>query len=67
MSLYDDLGVDAAASTDEINRACRKAAKAHHPDAGGDPGAFSRLGHAVAILRDPERRAEYDSWQRQTT
>lgn len=60
MSLYDDLGVDAAANTDEINAAYRKHAKKHHPDAGGDPDAFARLGRAVAILRDPARRAEYD-------
>jgi curved DNA-binding protein CbpA len=60
MSLYDDLGVDAQASIDEINQAYRKAAKDHHPDTGGDADAFARISHAVAILRDPARRAEYD-------
>lgn len=60
MSLYDCLGVEPSASTEDINAAYRKAAKAHHPDAGGDPDAFARVSHAVAILRDPERRAEYD-------
>lgn len=60
MSLYDDLGVGADATTEEINAAYRKQAKRHHPDAGGDADTFARLGRAVAVLRDPTRRAEYD-------
>lgn len=61
MSLYDDLGVSPDADADAINAAYRKAAKAHHPDAGGDPEAFARIGRAVAVLRDPAKRAEYDA------
>lgn len=60
MSLYDELGVPADASPDEIQAAYRAQAKQHHPDKGGDADRFARLGRAVAVLRDPERRAEYD-------
>lgn len=65
MSLYDDLGVSPNASADEINAAYRKAAKEHHPDKGGDPAVFAKIGRAVAVLRDPERRAEYDQTGRE--
>ncbi len=65
MSLYDELGVSPDADADAINAAYRKAAKAHHPDAGGDPEAFARIGRAVAVLRDPVKRAEYDATGRE--
>jgi curved DNA-binding protein CbpA len=60
MSLYDDLGVSPDATPEQLSAAYRAAAKKHHPDAGGDPEAFAKVGHAIAILRDPKRRAEYD-------
>lgn len=65
MSLYDELGVSPDADADAINAAYRKAAKQHHPDAGGDPDTFARLGRAVAVLRDPAKRAEYDATGRE--
>jgi curved DNA-binding protein CbpA len=65
MSLYDDLGVSPDASDEEIAVAYRKAAKAHHPDKGGDPEAFAKISRAVAVLRDPARRAEYDATGRE--
>lgn len=61
MSLYEDLGVPADATTDQINAAYRRAAKKHHPDAGGEPEAFARVQRAVAILRDPGKRVRYDA------
>lgn len=60
MNPYDELGVEPSATPDQINAAYRRRAKAEHPDAGGDPTRFAALGCAVAILRDPQRRAEYD-------
>lgn len=60
MSLYDDLGVAPDASEDEIAAAYRRAAKKHHPDAGGDPAKFQRAQAAATILRDAEKRARYD-------
>ncbi len=65
MSLYDDLGVARDAPADAVNEAYRRMAKRHHPDAGGDPEAFARIGHAVSVLRDPVRRAEYDATGRE--
>lgn len=38
-------------SRDAIERAFRRKAKAHHPDAGGDPREFRKAQWAVEILR----------------
>jgi len=63
-TLYDLLGVRPDESAEEIKNAFRKAAKAHHPDLhGGDPDApmrFARIARAYAVLRDAQKRAEYD-------
>lgn len=60
MNPYEELGITPDATAEQINRAYRRAAKDAHPDAGGDAERFARLGKAVAILRDPERRAKFD-------
>lgn len=60
---YEVLGVARDASEDDIRRAYRKLARAHHPDVNTDPGAeerFKEIGQAYAVLSDPEKRAEYD-------
>lgn len=59
--LYATLGVARDADRDTIKRAYRKAAKAHHPDTGGDTDAFRVLQHAWDVLSDPARRAKYDA------
>jgi tetratricopeptide (TPR) repeat protein len=63
-SHYDLLGVRPDADNDCIKGAFRKAAKRYHPDLrGGDAMAASRFRQIVAantVLRDPDRRAEYD-------
>jgi curved DNA-binding protein CbpA len=63
-TLYDVLGVRSDADTESIERAFREATKAYHPDLhGGDQAAVSRFQDivaAVAVLRDPDRRAAYD-------
>jgi curved DNA-binding protein CbpA len=63
-TLYDLLGVRANADDATIRTAFRKAVKAYHPDANaGDRTAeqrFMEITAAHAILRDPERRANYD-------
>jgi outer membrane protein assembly factor BamB len=57
---YAALGVGRDASGDEIRRAFRQAAKAAHPDAGGDSMVFRQLSAAVEELLDPVRRAALD-------
>jgi hypothetical protein len=63
-TLYDVLGVRSDADTESIERAFREATKAYHPDLhGGDQATVSRFQDivgAVAVLRDPDRRAAYD-------
>lgn len=65
VSLYDDIGLPADATTAEIAAAYRRLSKKHHPDAGGDPDTFAKISRAVAVLRDPQRRAEYDKTGRE--
>lgn len=60
MSLYDDLDLPADATEAQIKAAHRKAAKRHHPDAGGKREDFERVQRAALILRDPARRERYD-------
>jgi curved DNA-binding protein CbpA len=63
-TLYDLLGVRPSADGATIRAAFRKAVKAYHPDANaGDRTAeqrFMEITAAHAILREPERRANYD-------
>jgi len=65
-TFYDLLEVGADADDEALNRAYRKAAKAHHPDLNaGDPDAarrFKQIAAAIEILRDAGRRAAYDRW-----
>jgi curved DNA-binding protein CbpA len=58
--LYDVLGVAPDARLDELQAAYRRKAKTEHPDAGGDLERFAQLSSAIAVLRDPKRREEYD-------
>jgi len=59
-SHYEVLGVSFGASTDEVRAAYRRAARDHHPDAGGDPARMTDLNAAWHVLGDPVRRAAYD-------
>ena len=59
---YDLLGVAKDASTDDIKRAFRKAARKHHPDAGGNEETFKRVNEAYEVLSDKEKRAQYDQF-----
>ncbi len=63
---YQILGVDKKASQEEIKKAYRKLALKYHPDRNkGDASAeekFKELGEAYAVLSDPEKRQQYDTF-----
>ncbi len=61
---YETLGVDKAASEQDLKSAFRRLAKEHHPDKNpGDAEAeqkFKDLSEAYEALKDPQKRAAYD-------
>ncbi|AHK44590.1 molecular chaperone DnaJ [Ensifer sp. Root1252] len=57
---YEMLGVDRDANDQAIRTAYRKAAKAAHPDSGGDAEQFARLQAVYDLLKDPVRRKVFD-------
>lgn len=60
---YAVLGVPRDASTPDIRRAYRHAARRHHPDLNRDPGGserFAAAARAYEVLSDPVARARYD-------
>jgi molecular chaperone DnaJ len=60
---YEVLGVSRSATDEEIKRAYRELARKHHPDANPAPEAeerFKEITVAYEVLRDPERRRQYD-------
>lgn len=64
--LYELLGVGRHATDDELKRAYRAKARAHHPDTNQDDSDsgehFKEIGLAYEVLSDPERRARYDRY-----
>jgi curved DNA-binding protein CbpA len=68
MTHYEELGVEPSASSEEIHRAFRKAAKILHPDKHVEEdlkrlaeSQMRRLTEIAETLGDPARRASYDA------
>lgn len=69
---YKLLGCSKTANDDEIKKAYRKSALAHHPDRfpnatevekGEEEKKFKEVGEAYAVLSDPKKRSRYDNGQ----
>ncbi|MGD9124162.1 MAG: DnaJ C-terminal domain-containing protein [Desulfarculaceae bacterium] len=63
---YKVLGVEKNASADQIKKAYRKLALKYHPDRNKDDKnaeeRFKEVGEAYAVLSDPEKRKQYDTF-----
>ncbi|MDD5757687.1 MAG: DnaJ C-terminal domain-containing protein [Desulfobulbaceae bacterium] len=66
MDYYKILGVDKNVSKDDLKKAYRKLALKYHPDrTKGDKKAeekFKQANEAYAVLSDPEKRQQYDTY-----
>lgn len=59
---YRILGVEGMASPEVIRHRWLEFAKTGHPDVGGDTARFRRVKEAYELLRDPQRRSEYERY-----
>ena len=61
---YKIMEVEENSSSDEIKKSYRKLARKYHPDVSKEAGAedkFKELGEAYEVLKDPQKRGEYDA------
>lgn len=60
---YEVLGISKTATDDEIKKAYRQLAKKYHPDTSTEENAqekFKEVQEAYEVLKDPQKRANYD-------
>ncbi|MEE9320169.1 MAG: DnaJ C-terminal domain-containing protein [Granulosicoccus sp.] len=60
---YKIMELDESAVADEIKRSYRKLARKYHPDVSKEANSeerFKEVGEAYQVLKDPDRRREYD-------
>src|ERR1700758_427010 len=60
---YKILGVERAATAEQIKTAYRRLARKYHPDVSKETNAearFKEMQEAYEVLKDPEKRAAYD-------
>lgn len=65
---YTVLGVDKTVDPATLKKAYRKLARKYHPDVSAEANSeekFKTLGEAYEVLKDPEKRAQYDLMQQQ--
>lgn len=60
---YKIMGLDEKATPEEIKKAYKKLARQFHPDVSKEKNAearFKEVGEAYEVLKDPDKRREYD-------
>jgi len=65
---YETLGVEASAGEAELKTAYRRLARKYHPDVSKEKGAeerFKAVNEAYEVLRDKDKRAQYDQLRSQ--
>ena len=61
MNPYETLGINKNASQDDIKKAYRDLSKKYHPDKkDGDEEKFKEISQAYEILKDPNKKAQFD-------
>lgn len=58
---FEVLGINPDASSEEIDKAYKRAAKKAHPDAGGTAEEFVRVTNALAKIKDPDNDGKPDN------